>query len=82
MESAGGLGPKLGPILFQFSRRFRRNFERLDAFLAALETCPKQRFAFEFRHTSWLQQDVYDRLKERDAALCLPIGWGSRWTPA
>jgi len=76
MESAAGLGPKLGPILFQFSRRFRRNLERLDAFLAALETYPTQRYAFEFRHKSWLEQDVYDRLRGHDAALCLPIGWG------
>jgi uncharacterized protein YecE (DUF72 family) len=76
MEAATGLGPKLGPILFQFSRRFRRQLDRLDEFLTALETYPKQRYAFEFRHQSWLEQEIYDRLKAHDAALCLPVGWG------
>ncbi len=76
MEAATGLGPKLGPILFQFSRRFRRQLDRLDEFLTALEGYPKQRYAFEFRHQSWLEQEVYDRLKAHDAALCLPVGWG------
>jgi uncharacterized protein YecE (DUF72 family) len=27
--------------------------------------------AFEFRHNSWLADDVYDRLRARNAALCI-----------
>jgi uncharacterized protein YecE (DUF72 family) len=75
-QAAGGLGPKLGPILFQFPRRFERDLERLDGFLRALGRYRGQRFAFEFRHRSWLEESVYERLRAHDAALCLPVGWG------
>jgi uncharacterized protein YecE (DUF72 family) len=76
MRAAGGLGPKLGPILFQLPARFRRDDERLDRFLEALARHGRHRFAFEFRHVTWLVADVYERLRRADAALCLPVGWG------
>jgi uncharacterized protein YecE (DUF72 family) len=34
------------------------------------------RFAFEFRHESWLRPAVYERLERAGCALCLPVGWG------
>jgi uncharacterized protein YecE (DUF72 family) len=76
IQAAGGLGPKLGPILFQFPARFRRDDERLDQFLDALRHYARQRFAFEFRHDTWLTTPVYERLHALDAALCLPVGGG------
>src|SRR5207253_4613253 len=54
MDHAAGLGEKLGPILFQFPRQWRRNQERLEQFMDALKPYAPQRFAFEFRHASWL----------------------------
>src|SRR5207302_2335634 len=75
LDNAGGLGAKLGPILFQFPRRWALNVERLTDFLAALARHPRHRYAFEFRHQSWLVPSVYDLLREHNAALCLPVGW-------
>jgi uncharacterized protein YecE (DUF72 family) len=44
--------------------------------MQALKAHPKHRYAFEFRHKSWLSAEVYDCLRDNNAALCLPIGWG------
>lgn len=67
LNNAQNLGPKLGPILFQLSPRFRINFERLKNFL---EILPKnQRFAFEFRHRSWFDPKVYGLLRSYNCAL-------------
>jgi uncharacterized protein YecE (DUF72 family) len=76
MEHAGVLGDTLGPVLFQFPARWRVNLERLDGFLAALRPYAPQRFAFEFRHATWLVPEVFQRLEAAGAALCLPVGWG------
>lgn len=73
MERATGLEEKLGPILFQFPHTWPANLDRLRDFLAALRPYMPQRFAFEFRHQSWLVQPVYDLLGEAHAALCLPV---------
>jgi uncharacterized protein YecE (DUF72 family) len=42
---------------------------RLDAFLDTLP--PKAPAAFEFRHPSWFDANVFARLKERGRALCV-----------
>ena len=76
LHNAGGLGDKLGPVLFQFPRRWALNLPRLVDFLDALRAHPPRRYAFEFRHQSWLVADVFDCLRASNAALCLPIGWG------
>jgi uncharacterized protein YecE (DUF72 family) len=76
MTAAAGLGEKLGPVLFQFPRQWRMNLERLDDFLGALRPYAPTRFAFEFRHASWLVPAVYARLERAGCALCLPVGWG------
>jgi uncharacterized protein YecE (DUF72 family) len=88
LEHAGGLGPKLGPLLFQFPKRWTLNLARLEEFFVALKHHPRRRYAFEFRHDSWLVPAVFDLLREHNAALCLPIGWQiplaievpARWT--
>ena len=88
LDHASGLGEKLGPMLFQFPRQWKRDLERLRGFLVELQTRPAHRYAFEFRHHSWLSAEVYDLLRDSDVALCLPIGWGipldvqltARWT--
>jgi uncharacterized protein YecE (DUF72 family) len=51
---------------------------RLDAFLATLPA--GVRVAFEFRHESWLQDEVYARLRDRGAALCI-ADFGDHTTP-
>jgi uncharacterized protein YecE (DUF72 family) len=60
---------RLGPVLFQFPPTFKCDLDRLDAYLPLLPN--DIRFAFEFRHASWLADPVYDRLSARNIALCL-----------
>ena len=60
---------RLGPILFQLPPQFRVDAGVLDEFLKTLPAglcC-----AFEFRHASWLNPDVYGVLERHGAALCL-----------
>ena len=60
---------RLGPVLYQLPPTFKCDLEILNEFLALLPT--DVRHAFEFRHTSWLQEEVYAALKKYGAALCL-----------
>ena len=70
VESAQGLGDKLGPILFQLQENFHLDLERLERFVGIL---PKDvRFTLEFRHDSWLVPAVFDMLREHRIALCIP----------
>jgi len=66
---ATALGPHLGPILFQLPPNAKKNVERLVAFMAALPE--GLRAAFEFRHESWFDDDVYEALQDGGHALCL-----------
>ena len=60
---------RLGPVLFQFPPSFKCDMERLERFLPLL---PKDlRYAFEFRHGSWLTDPVYKVLQRFNIALCL-----------
>ena len=76
MEHAGGLREKLGPILFQFPHTWPVHIERLEPFVRLLKSYEGRRFAFEFRHQSWLTKGVYDLLESVDAALCVPVAPG------
>lgn len=62
------LGDRLGTVLFQLPPNLKKDLPRLEAFLGQLPA--GKRFTFEFRHESWLADDVYDVLRSRDAALC------------
>ena len=68
-DTARTLGPKLGPLLFQLPPNFKKDTDRLAETLFQLP--PDLRCAFEFRHESWLADDVYDLLRRRNAALCI-----------
>ena len=63
------LGERQGPILFQLPPNFTKDVARLDAFLIHLGG--RARVAFEFRHGSWLDDEVYDCLRSHAAALCI-----------
>ena len=59
----------LGPILFQLPPGFRADVALLSDFLAPLPA--DLRYAFEFRHASWLADSVYAMLEKHHVALCL-----------
>jgi len=63
------LGPKLGVLLFQLPPWFRKDLAVLDAFLGVMPQ--GARAASEFRHESWLDDEVYGRLRDRNLALCI-----------
>ena len=67
-ETAATLGDQLGPVLFQLPPYLRKDAARLRDFIAVLPR--ESRVAFEFRHATWLDDEVYDILHGRDAALC------------
>jgi uncharacterized protein YecE (DUF72 family) len=66
---AGALGDKLGALLFQLPPNLKKDLAVFDAFLEELP--PRAPAAFEFRHESWLGDDVFDRLRKRNVALCV-----------
>jgi uncharacterized protein YecE (DUF72 family) len=60
---------RLGPVLFQLPPQMRCDMDLLRAFL---EILPEDlRYAFEFRHASWLADEVYRLLEGRNISLCV-----------
>jgi len=60
---------KLGPVLFQLPPNMKANQEVLQNFL---HTLPRGLCAaFEFRHDSWLADETFTALRDRDIALCV-----------
>ena len=69
LQTASVVGKKLGPLLFQLPPFLKKDLPRLRDFLSFL---PRgQRVAFEFRHASWFDNEVYETLRSQGAALCL-----------
>jgi uncharacterized protein YecE (DUF72 family) len=67
-DAAASLGSKLGPVLFQLPPYLRKDAVKLREFVAVL---PKDhKIAFEFRHESWCDDEIYNILRQRDIALC------------
>ena len=60
---------RLGPVLFQLPPHLKCDRALLADFLALLP--PDLRFAIEFRHNSWLNDEVYGLLRERKVSLCV-----------
>jgi uncharacterized protein YecE (DUF72 family) len=68
-QVAGTLGPKLGVLLFQLPPTFKKDLALFDEFLTMLP--PRVHAAFEFRHASWHADEVFQRLRARNLALCV-----------
>ena len=68
-EAAGTLESRLAALLFQLPPSFKKDVPTLQAFLDTLP--PGARAAFEFRHASWHDEDVFDCLRQRGQALCV-----------
>ena len=67
-QVATTLGDRLGPALFQLPPNLKKDLPRLADFLALLP--PASRAAFEFRHESWFDDEVFAALRSAGAALC------------
>jgi uncharacterized protein YecE (DUF72 family) len=86
-ERAQGLGPRLGPVLYQLPARFPADRGRLEHFLSVL---PRRlqgdqpgdapivlQHAIEFRDPSWYVPETFDVLERHEVALCLHDRAGS-----
>ena len=69
LEVAGELKERLGPLLFQLPPNLKKDVPRLRDFLALLPS--QRRAAFEFRHQSWFDDEVFGLLRDHQAALCI-----------
>ena len=79
LDVAATLAQRLGPLLFQLPPNLRKDAPRLQAFLALLP--PQSRAAFEFRHASWFDDEVFALLREHGAALCIADAGGTLEVP-
>lgn len=68
-EKLAALGAKRGPVLFQLPPFLKKDAARLKEFLQLLPE--GHRAAFEFRHDSWFDDEVYALLKTAGASLCV-----------
>ncbi|MGZ6186208.1 MAG: DUF72 domain-containing protein, partial [Candidatus Binataceae bacterium] len=69
-DTAGALGERLGPVLFQLPPDFSRDVGLLREFIAMLGG--RVRAAFEFRNPSWFDGDAaLQALSDGGAALCI-----------
>jgi uncharacterized protein YecE (DUF72 family) len=69
LKVAAALKERLGPLLFQLPPYLKKDSQRLRNFLALLPQDPRS--AFEFRHPSWFDDEVFGLLRDHHAALCI-----------
>jgi uncharacterized protein YecE (DUF72 family) len=69
LETAALLEERLGVVLFQLPPNMKKDSERLKAFLDLLSA--DTRAAFEFRHESWFDDEVFGLLRQQDCALVI-----------
>jgi len=63
------LGEKLGPLLYQLPPNLHRNDEVLESFLSTLPR--EMKHVFEFRHQSWLEEEVFQILHNYNIGFCI-----------
>jgi uncharacterized protein YecE (DUF72 family) len=69
VDLANSLGKNQGPILFQLPPNFKKDLPRLSDYLSILDD--RAACAFEFRHPSWFDDDVFRCMKKHRCGLCI-----------
>jgi uncharacterized protein YecE (DUF72 family) len=69
---AAALGERQGPLLFQLPPNFKKDVSRLSDALSHLGG--RAMTAWEFRHPSWFDSEVFDCLRASGCALCVAEG--------
>jgi uncharacterized protein YecE (DUF72 family) len=72
LSIASLLRERQGPILFQMPPTFKKDVARLETFLKHIGG--RAKVAFEFRHASWLDDEVVECLRAHSAVLCVADG--------
>ncbi|RLE79726.1 MAG: hypothetical protein DRJ51_07215 [Thermoprotei archaeon] len=62
---------KLGAILVQLPPEPKEKFPRFEEFLDILASMDGYRFAVEFRDESWISEETWKMLRERNVAYCI-----------
>lgn len=70
-ENTQVLGVYLAAVVWQLPGNLRRDNERLEKFLKALRHWRRVRHVLEFRHPSWFENDICDRLQRHRVAVCM-----------
>lgn len=70
-NTARALGAWLAAVVWQLPGNFQRDDERLEGFLKALGRWRRVRHVLEFRHRSWFEPVVADRLAAHRVANCI-----------
>jgi uncharacterized protein YecE (DUF72 family) len=79
VDGAAELGTTLGAFLFQLPPNLKKDAARLRDFLEVVpQGAPS---AFEFRHVSWFDDEVYRTLADRGASLCVAESGEENDTP-
>lgn len=79
LDVVGALTENQGPLLFQLPPNMKKDATRLREFL---DLIPSQaRAAFEFRHPSWFDDEIFGLLRDRGAALCIADAAGDLEVP-
>ena len=79
LEAAGALSGHRGPLFFQLPPTSKKDPTRLRALLALIPS--GLRAAFEFRHPSWFDEEVFGLLRDHRAALCVADADGGPEVP-
>ena len=79
LEVAEALTKHRGPLLFQLPPTSKKDVTRLRGFLELLPL--SLRAAFEFRHPSWFDDEVFGLLRDHRAALCFADADGELEVP-
>jgi uncharacterized protein YecE (DUF72 family) len=66
LRAVDPLGARRGPTLFQLPPTFEKDTDRFREFLARIPG--REPAAFEFRHDSWFDEEIYQLLRDSDAA--------------
>ena len=79
LDVVGTLKERLGPILFQLPPWLRKDVSLLHTFLALFPS--RVRAAFEFRHQSWFDDEIFGLLHDHQVALCVAEAEGDLEVP-
>lgn len=69
LKVTNSLKSRLGALLFQTPANLAKDLPRLQAFLELIP--PDRPAAFEFRHSSWFDDETFALLRAHNCALCL-----------
>jgi uncharacterized protein YecE (DUF72 family) len=70
-DAASPLGKQLAAVVWQLPAAFKKNIERLEMFLQTLRQWKGTRHAIEFRHKTWFDDEVAQRLMKHAVGVCM-----------